>query len=73
LVVDSEARAWLAVHGYDARMGARPMARVVKENIKKQLAEELLFGCLSEGGEVTVSVNDDQLTFDFHEEEAIVS
>ena len=73
MVVDSEARAWLAVHGYDARMGARPMARVVKENIKKQLAEELLFGCLSDGGEVTVSVKDDQLTFDFHEEEAIVS
>jgi ATP-dependent Clp protease ATP-binding subunit ClpA len=69
LSVDSEARAWLAMHGYDARMGARPMARVVKENIKKPLAEELLFGQLSNGGEVTVSVKDDQLVFEFDVEE----
>ncbi|WP_455206622.1 ATP-dependent Clp protease ATP-binding subunit ClpA [Kaarinaea lacus] len=77
LNVNSDARAWLAMHGYDARMGARPMARVVKDNIKKPLAEELLFGKLAEGGEVTVSVKDDQLTFEFdveeHREKATVS
>ena len=55
LNVDNEARAWLAMHGYDPKMGARPMARVVKESIKKSLAEELLFGRLANGGEVTLS------------------
>ena len=65
LNVDSDARAWLAEHGYDVKMGARPMARVVKESIKKPLAEELLFGKLSNGGEVHVSVKDDELKFEF--------
>lgn len=73
MTVDSEARAWLAINGYDAKMGARPMARVVKESIKKQLAEELLFGRLADGGDVTVTVKDGQLSFEYEEEEAIVS
>ena len=73
LTVDSEARAWLATHGYDAKMGARPMARVVKESIKKQLAEELLFGRLADGGEVTVTVKNDQLSFEFEKEAETVS
>jgi ATP-dependent Clp protease ATP-binding subunit ClpA len=73
LTIDSEARAWLAIHGYDSKMGARPMARVVKESIKKQLAEELLFGRLANGGDVNVTVKDDQLSFEFEEEEATVS
>jgi ATP-dependent Clp protease ATP-binding subunit ClpA len=53
--IESSAREWLAEHGFDPIMGARPMARVIKEHIKKPLAEELLFGELVEGGKVTVS------------------
>ena len=68
LVVDDEARAWLAEHGYDPTMGARPMARVIQEHIKKPLAEEVLFGRLVGGGEVHVGVSDDKLTLDFAEE-----
>jgi len=63
--IDSDAREWLAEHGYDAAMGARPMARVIKEYIKKPLAEELLFGKLEGGGYVHVSVSDGQLSFEF--------
>ena len=63
LVVDAAARAWLAEHGYDEKMGARPMARVIKERIKKPLAEELLFGRLENGGVVKVTAGDDGLEF----------
>ncbi|SFM31494.1 ATP-dependent Clp protease ATP-binding subunit ClpA [Ectothiorhodospira mobilis] len=68
LVVDDDARAWLAEHGYDPAMGARPMARVIQEHIKKPLAEEVLFGRLVGGGEVHVGVSGDKLTLDFAEE-----
>ncbi len=64
LHVDDEARTWLAVHGYDPSMGARPMARVIQENIKKPLAEELLFGKLSGGGRIRITVRDDELDFE---------
>ena len=64
LVVGEEARVWLAEKGYDPKMGARPMARVIQEEIKKPLAEELLFGRLAGGGTVTVDVVDDGLSFD---------
>ncbi|MBA1332089.1 hypothetical protein QQ73_13525, partial [Candidatus Endoriftia persephone str. Guaymas] len=50
LQVDVEARAWLAERGYDEKMGARPMARLIQDEIKKPLAEELLFGSLATGG-----------------------
>ncbi|MCG6969667.1 MAG: ATP-dependent Clp protease ATP-binding subunit ClpA [Gammaproteobacteria bacterium] len=63
--VDEAARQWLAEHGYDEKMGARPMARVIKENIKKPLAEELLFGQLSHGGDVEVTVEDGKIKFEF--------
>ncbi len=59
LSVNDEARGWLADHGYDPKMGARPMARLIQEQIKRPLAEELLFGKLTEGGQVTVSVSED--------------
>ncbi|HEY9183061.1 MAG TPA: hypothetical protein VIQ99_07665, partial [Gammaproteobacteria bacterium] len=49
-------RDWVAVRGYDKKMGARPMARVIQEHIKRPLAEELLFGKLTEGGHVRVEV-----------------
>ncbi|MEO8314889.1 MAG: ATP-dependent Clp protease ATP-binding subunit ClpA, partial [Pseudomonadota bacterium] len=60
LSVNDAARAWLADNGYDPRMGARPMARLIQEQIKRPLAEELLFGKLADGGgQVAVSVAED--------------
>ena len=53
-----DAIAWLADKGYDERMGARPLGRVIQENIKKELANELLFGKLKHGGTVKVTVGD---------------
>jgi len=58
------ARLWLGDKGYDKLYGARPLARVIQENIKKPLAEELLFGKLAKGGVVKVDVADDKLVFD---------
>ena len=63
LVVDKPAKDWLAKKGYDPAMGARPMARVIQEHIKKPLANELLFGKLVQGGRVRVYVADEQLAF----------
>ena len=71
--VDAAARAWLAEHGYEPTMGARPMARVIKEKIKKPLAEELLFGALEGGGHVLVSAENGELTFDFENTEETVT
>lgn len=64
LKVDNLARGWLASHGYDRQMGARPMARLVKDRLKKPLASELLFGRLSEGGRVQVTLENDELRVD---------
>lgn len=61
---DSDARDWLGKRGYDKLMGARPMARLIQENVKQPLAEELLFGKLAGGGEVHVSVKDEKLAFE---------
>ncbi|WP_221795480.1 ATP-dependent Clp protease ATP-binding subunit ClpA [Oceanobacter mangrovi] len=61
LHVDDEARRWLAANGYDEKMGARPMARLVQEKIKKPLAEKILFGELSGGGDINVGVEDGEL------------
>jgi ATP-dependent Clp protease ATP-binding subunit ClpA len=62
LDVDNDARLWLAENGYDAKMGARPMDRLIQEKIKKPLAEEVLFGNLADkGGTVFVTVEDNQL------------
>ncbi|MGH8460588.1 MAG: ATP-dependent Clp protease ATP-binding subunit ClpA [Stenotrophobium sp.] len=61
--VDDDAKAWIAERGYDERMGARPMARVIQENLKRPLAEELLFGKLANGGSVSVIVKDGKLEF----------
>jgi ATP-dependent Clp protease ATP-binding subunit ClpA len=63
LEVDQEARSWLAKNGYDKNMGARPMARLIQEQIKKPLAEELLFGKLSNGGHVKVTMEQDKIKF----------
>ena len=60
-----KAREWIAEKGYDDVYGARPLARFIQENVKKNLAEELLFGELIKGGTVIVSLKDDQLSFEF--------
>lgn len=59
------ARAWLATKGYDKSNGARPLARLIAEKIKKPLADEVLFGKLSKGGVVRVGLKDEELTFTF--------
>jgi ATP-dependent Clp protease ATP-binding subunit ClpA len=64
LTIDPDARAWLAAKGYDPKMGARPMARVIQNHIKKPLANELLFGDLVTGGSVRIHVEGDALAFD---------
>src|SRR5271168_2699983 len=59
------ARAWLGRKGYDPKMGARPLARTIQENVKKPLAEELLFGRLAKGGLVRLDIKDDKIVFDY--------
>lgn len=72
LEVDDEAREWLAVHGYDKDMGARPMQRLIQTKIKKELAEDILFGRLSNnGGVVQVTVKDDDLVLEIDEPEEL--
>ncbi len=56
-----EGRGWLAEHGFDKTMGARPMARLIQNEVKKPLAEKILFGELKDGGIVRISVRDDRL------------
>jgi ATP-dependent Clp protease ATP-binding subunit ClpA len=59
LELDDDAREWIAARGYDPKMGARPMARIIQEHIKRPLAEELLFGTLADGGHVRIGVGED--------------
>ena len=63
-----EARKHLAKLGYDPAMGARPLGRVIQEKIKQPLAEEILFGELTDGGVVKVTLEDDTLTFTFEKD-----
>jgi ATP-dependent Clp protease ATP-binding subunit ClpA len=58
--LDDDARRWIAERGYDPKMGARPMSRVIQEHIKRPLAEQLLFGDLADGGSVRISLGEDQ-------------
>ena len=67
--VDEPARRWLAKHGHDSVMGARPMTRLIQDVIKKPLAEELLFGKLSTGGHVIVTVEKDAIKLELEHEE----
>ncbi|VAX14487.1 ATP-dependent Clp protease ATP-binding subunit ClpA [hydrothermal vent metagenome] len=73
LHVDDEARTWLAVHGYDPSMGARPMARLIQDRIKKPLAEELLFGKLAGGGQIRISVKDGEFSFELESKEELAT
>lgn len=69
LEVEPSARQWLAHHGYDINMGARPMERLIQEKVKQPLADELLFGKLSKGGKVVIDVDNDELVFHYHSKE----
>ena len=69
--VDEAARKWLALHGYDPKMGARPMARLIQQHIKKPLAEELLFGRLSHGGHLVIHEEDGGLVLEVEEKECV--
>ena len=63
--LDESAREWLAKNGFDARYGARPMARLIHEKIKQPLAQEILFGKLTDGGSVRVTEKDGELALNF--------
>jgi ATP-dependent Clp protease ATP-binding subunit ClpA len=67
LTLTEDARRWLAEHGYDRQMGARPMARLIQEKIRAPLAEEILFGKLQSGGKAVVDVSDDDIRLEFIE------
>jgi len=69
--IDTAARVWLAKHGYDIHMGARPMSRLIQESIKKPLADELIFGDLANGGKVRIYVENDTIKFDYTKEKAV--
>lgn len=62
--LEEDAKAWLAEKGYDRHYGARPLERVIQENIKKPLADELLFGKLAKGGEVIVKLKEGEMAFE---------
>ncbi len=70
ITLDDDARNWLAERGYDETLGARPLARLIQEKVKRPLAEEILFGALEEGGEVQIGVDGEELTFEFFSLEA---
>ena len=65
--ITDEARLWIADRGYDAKMGARPLARIIDNQVKSPLSRRVLFGDLKEGGYVTVGVEDDKLVFEIKE------
>jgi len=73
LSLDSEARLWLAENGCDPKMGARPMARLIQEKIKKPLANDLLFGKLANGGHVRIYVENKELAFSVESKELAVA
>ena len=69
--VDAAARIWLAEHGYDPKMGARPMARTIQQYIKKPIADELLFGDLAHGGHLIIHLEGDELSFEIKGKETV--
>ena len=69
--LDDAARTWLGDKGYDPLMGARPLERVIQDNISQALADEILFGELENGGNVKVSVENDEIKFSFEKPEKI--
>ena len=74
LNADEQAKAWLGEKGFDKSMGARPMARVIQEYIKRPLANEMLFGHLVNGGVVELTVESDELKLKYlHNEEVVTN
>lgn len=71
--ITAEARKWFAENGYDEKMGARPMNRLIQEKLKKPLAEKILFGDLEGGGEVEICLNDAEDGIDLHIVEEVVA
>lgn len=65
LHLDGKAYNWLAKNGYDEKMGARPMERLIAEKINRPIAQEIVMGKLNNGGTVKITVKDDELSFDF--------
>jgi len=65
IALDPSARTWLAKKGYDPKMGARPLARIIQREVRDPLTDEILFGKLENGGTVTISVSDDRLAFSY--------
>jgi ATP-dependent Clp protease ATP-binding subunit ClpA len=64
IILNNESKTWLADNGYDAKMGARPIARLIDNQIKSPLSRKILFGELKEGGRVFVDVADNKLVFE---------
>ena len=73
LSLDDDARLWLAENGCDPKMGARPMARLIQEKIKKPLANDLLFGKLANGGHVRIYVQGKELAFSIEGKELVIA
>ena len=71
--INDEARKWFAENGYDEKMGARPMNRLIQEKLKKPLAEKILFGDLEGGGEVDICLNDAKDGIELHLVEEVVA
>ena len=71
--IDDNARNWFAENGYDPKMGARPMNRLIQEKLKKPLAEKILFGDLEGGGEVDVTLNAEKDGIELHLLEEVVA
>jgi ATP-dependent Clp protease ATP-binding subunit ClpA len=65
-----QARRWLAENGYDKTFGARPLQRLIQQEIETPLSDEILFGRLEKGGQVKIDLEEDKLTFDYEEEKA---
>ncbi len=70
--VSTEVREWLAKKGYDRLMGARPMARLIQDKIRKPLSEQILFGSLEHGGKVEITLKNDELHFVYQAKKALV-
>jgi len=73
LELTRDAKKWFAEHGYDKSMGARPMSRLIQEKLKKELANELLFGELTNGGVVKVGVKKDKLVITYENKKVLVT
>lgn len=73
LELSKTAKLWLAEHGYDKAMGARPMSRLIQEHLKKALANELLFGELTQGGVAKVDVKKDKLVINFENKKELIA